>query len=104
MSIKWNKYITVSSTVGLITVVIAVVYTITLVAGRDTLPIGAGERVGATLQCGWLVGWIIQAGLLIECKLHAVRAATHTLGVRCRKTEVTAVSIRICWPVAEVGT
>lgn len=92
---KLNKYITVSSTVGLVTVVIAVVYTVTLVAGRDTLPIGAGERVGATLQCGWLTGWIIQAGLLIGCKLHAVRAATHTLGVWCRKAEVTAVSIRI---------
>lgn len=93
-----------SSTVGLITVVMAIVNAIASVVLRDTFPVGAGEGVGTTLQRGGLVGRVLYTRLLVGRQLQAIRTATHPLGVRHREAEMAAVSIRVSIPIAEVGT
>lgn len=82
----------------------AVVNTVASVAARDTFAVATGEGVGAALQRGGLVGRVFHAGLLVGHQLHAVGAAAHTLRVRCREAEVTAVPVGVGQPVAEVGT
>lgn len=94
----------VNSTVHFVTVVMAVVNTVASVAVWDTFAVATGEGVGSALQCGGLVGRVLHTCLLVWRQLHAIRAATHPLGVWGREAEVAAVSVRVGLPVAEVGT
>ena len=87
-----------------VTVVMAVINTIASVAVWDTFAVATGERIGSTLQRGGLAGRVLNTRLLIGRQLHAVWATTHPLRDWGWEAEVTAVSIRICLPVAEVGT
>lgn len=57
----------------------AVVNTVTSVAVWDTFAVATGKGIGSTLQCGGLIGWILNTGLLVGHQLHAIRAATHPL-------------------------
>lgn len=92
------------STAGFVALVVAVIHAITAVAVGDTSPVGAGERVGAALQRGGLIGGVVHTRLLVGGQLHAVRTATHPLGVWGWETEMTAVPIRVGWSVAEIAT
>lgn len=92
------------SAASLVALVIAVIHAITAVAVGDTSPVGAGERVGAALQRGGLVGGVVHARLLVGGQLHAVWTATHPLRVWGRETEMTAVPIRVGLSVAEITT
>lgn len=96
------RSITVNSAVDLIAVVMTVVHPVALVGLRNTLPVGAGEGVRAALESRRLIGRIVHARLLIGFQLHAVRTAAHPLRIRRRETEVTAVSVRIGLPAAEI--
>lgn len=79
-----------------------VIDAVTLVALGDTFPVSAREGVRATLEGRRLIGWIVHTRLLIRFQLHSVWTATHSLGVRRWETEMTAVSIWVCLPAAEV--
>lgn len=100
----YTKCITVNSTVDFITVVMAVVNTVTSVTVRHTFAIATGEGVGSTLQCGGLIGRVLHTCPLVWGQLHAIRTATNPLRVWGWEAEVAAVSIRICLSVALVGT
>lgn len=82
----------------------AVINTIASVAIWYAFAVATGEGVGSTLQRGGLTGRVFHTCLLVGQKLHAIRTATHPLRVWGREAEVAAVSIRICLPVAEIGT
>lgn len=102
--IEKKRSITVNSTVGFITVVMAIINTIASVAVWDTFAIATGEGVGSTLQSRGLVGSVFHTSLLVGLQLHAIRTTTDPLRVGGWKAEVAAVSVRIRWPAAEVGT
>lgn len=87
-----------------VSVVMAIINTITSVGVWDTFAIATGEGVGSTLHCWGLVGGVLDTRLLVWRQLHAVRAATHSLRVWSWEAEVAAVAVRICLPVAEVST
>lgn len=93
-----------NSAADFIAVVMAIVNAVTSVVVRDTFPVGTGERVGTALQRGGLVGRVLYTRLLIERQLHAIRTATHSLGVRRREAEMAAVPVGVGLPVTEVGT
>lgn len=82
----------------------AVINTVTSVAVWDTFAVAAREGIGPTLQCGGLVGRIVNTRLMVGQQLHAVWTATHPLRVWDWKAEVATVSIRIGQSVAEVET
>lgn len=96
--------ITLNSTADFVTVVMAVIDTVTSVAVWDTFSIATGEGIGSTLQCRGFIGRVFHTRLLIGQQLHAIRTPTHPLWVWGREAEVAAVSVWICLPVAEVGT
>lgn len=82
----------------------AVVNTIASVAVWDTFAVATGEGVGSALQCGGLIGRVLHTCPLVGRQFHAIWAAAHPLRVWGWETKVAAISIRICLPVAEVGT
>lgn len=96
------RSITVHSAVDLVAVVVTVVHPVALVGLGNALSVGAGKGVRAALESRRLIGRIVHARLLIGLQLHAVRTAAHALRIRRRETEVTAVSIRIGLPAAEI--
>lgn len=96
--------VTVDSAMEFISVVVAVINAVTFEAVWDTFAVATREGVGSALHCRGLVGGVLHTRLLVWRQLHAIGAATHSLGVWSREAEVAAVSVGICLPVAEVGT
>lgn len=80
----------------------AIINTITLIVSRHTSSITTGERVRATLQSGWLIGWIFNTCQLIRSQFHAIRATTNSLKIWYWEAEMAAVSIGICSSVTVV--
>lgn len=87
-----------------VAVVMAIINTVTSVGVWDTFSIATRKGIGSALERGRLVGRILNTCPLVGQQLHAIRAATHPLGVWDWKAEVAAVSIRVCQSVAEVET
>lgn len=79
----------------LVTVVMAIVHSITAEETGHTLAIVAGKGEGATLLCGWLSGWVSLTSHLIPLKLHSIGTAAHPLEVRDREAEMAAVAVGV---------
>lgn len=79
----------------LVTVVMAIVHSITAEETGHTLAIVAGKGEGATLLCGWLSGWVSFTSHLIPLKLHSIGTAAHPLEVRDREAEMAAVAVGV---------
>lgn len=82
----------------------AVVDAVASVAVGDAFAVATRKGIGAALQRGGLIGGVFNTRLLVGQQLHAIRTATHPLGVWDWKAEVAAVSVRVCQSVAEVET
>ena len=77
----------------LITVVMAIIHSITAEDTGHTLAIVEGKGRGATLLCGGLSGWVSLTSHLVPLKLHSIGAATHPLEVWNWEAEMAAVAV-----------